>query len=278
MEGNDTVTGTRGAGRIKDFLRPSYYRVQAIRKDLAFWARRKVQKARRRGEITSAKATFCILCVKRGSYARLAVRNVNSLHYLDPGYVVNILTDSACEKEVLALRRRFDFPGQVQVKNIFGDESEPWQIQKVRCLKEASRNGWILVDADTIWHGEPDVDPQRVTFLVKAYSFHENEAESMFLRAHGMEKECRWPHYVTGFMSVPPAFYSEELFDLGLEWTRRFFADSNLKRISEELGLNIAIQTLIPPEKITTLKTSDGPNNHYIMESLYYGCINRIEE
>ena len=51
-----------------------------------------------------------------------------------------------------------------------------------------------------------------------------------------------------------------------------------MKRIAEEIGVNLAVQTLIPREKITTLKESDGPNDRHIMQSLYYGCINNVDE
>ena len=173
---------------------------------------------------------------------------------------------------------RFDYPGLVDVVNRFGAEKDPWQFQKVACLMEASRNGWVLVDADTIWHGEPEIDPRKVTLLVKAYDFGKNKAESEFLAKNGMTKALSWPHFVTGFVSLPPAFYSEKLAQMTVEWTRKAFSDERLKRISEEIGVNIAVQTLIPREKVTTLKQIDGPNDTYIMQSLYYGCVNEIDE
>jgi hypothetical protein len=166
----------------------------------------------------------------------------------------------------------------VEVMNRFGKSSEPWQVQKVNCLMNASRNGWVLVDADTIWHGEPIIEQNKVTFLVKAYSFEESEDERHFLTTNELEKAHKWPHYVTGFVSLPPAFYSEELATLSLYWTRKAFSEQKLKRISEEIGVNVAIQLLIPRDRIVTLKKIDGPNDRNIMQSLYYGCSNKIEE
>ena len=117
-----------------------------------------------------------------------------------------------------------------------------------------------------------------MTLLVKAYDFASNQAEKDFLARNGLAKALTWPHFVTGFVSLPTALYSEELAQLTLEWTKKAFSDERLKRISEEIGVNLAIQTLIPREKITTLKESDGPNDRNIMQSLYYGCVNEIDE
>ncbi len=143
---------------------------------------------------------------------------------------------------------------------------------------ESSKNGWVLIDADTIWHSEPKIDHAKVTLLVKAYDFGKNDAEKDFLARNGLAKAFAWPHFVTGFVSLPTAFYSEELAQLTLEWTKKAFLDERLKRISEEIGVNLAVQTLIPREKLATLKESVGPNDRNFMQSLYYGCINEIDE
>ena len=134
------------------------------------------------------------------------------------------------------------------------------------------------MDADTIWHGEPKADPEMVTLLVKAYDFGAKDDERDFLLRNDMTPALSWPHFVTGFVSLPPALYSEELASLAMEWTKKAFSDERLKRISEEIGVNLAIQTLVPREKIATLKEIDGPNDRYIMQSLYYGCVNDIKE
>ena len=263
---------------IKGLLRPSYHFARDKGDEIRFWLKRKLCKARRRRTSFPVKGAFCILCVKRPAYALLAVANVNSLHYLYSGYRVHIMTDDAGAAAVNKLISRLDYPGMVEVINRFGSSSEPWQFQKVRCLMEASRNGWILVDADTVWHHEPGVDPRKVTLLVKAYDFGKNEAEKEFLSKNDMKRALGWPHLVTGFVSLPPAFYSDELASLTMEWTKKAFADGKLKRISEEIGVNLAVQSLIPRDRIATLKQADGPNDKNIMQSLYYGCVNEIDE
>ena len=109
-------------------------------------------------------------------------------------------------------------------------------------------------------------------------NFDKDEAEKDFLTRNGLAKAVRWPHFVTGFVSLPASLYSDELARLTLEWTKKAFQDERIKRISEEIGVNLAVQTLIPRDKITTLKESDGPNDKHIMQSLYYGCVNNVDE
>jgi hypothetical protein len=263
---------------IRAFLSPGYHLLIDGFEGIRFWFRRKLRQAARRGSTFPTKAALCILCVKRPAYVRLAIKNVNSLHLIYPGYKIQIETDDVCALALSRLGRRFDYPSMVEVINRFGKSSDPWQFQKVDCLMNASRNGWVLVDADTIWHSEPVIQPNKVTFLVKAYSFGDSADERQFLSINEMEKAHQWPHYVTGFVSLPPAFYSEELEALSLSWTRKAFSDQKLKRISEEVGVNVAIQTLIPRDQIMTLKEIDGPNDKNVMQSLYYGCSNKIEE
>ncbi|MGA2764951.1 MAG: hypothetical protein ABSG17_16500 [Spirochaetia bacterium] len=263
---------------IKSLLRPLYHSAADGLADIRFWFRRKWRKLRRRGTSFPIKGTLCILCVKRPAYARLAVRNVNSLHFLNPGYRIRIVADDACTPALRRMAARFDYRRMVEVVNRFGAENEPWQFQKVQCLMEASRSGWILMDADTIWHGEPETDPGKATMLVKAYDFGSKADERDFLSRNNMARALPWPHFVTAFVSLPPALYSDELARLAMEWTKKAFSDERLKRISEEIGVNLAVQTLVPREKITTLKQTDGPNDRYIMQSLYYGCVNDIKE
>jgi hypothetical protein len=263
---------------LKAPLRRVYHAVRDKAEEIQFWCKRKWRKIRRRGKAFPVRNTFCILCVKRPAYALLAAQNINSLHYLYPGYQIRIMTDDECVRPLNRLIAKLDYPDMVEVINRFDGQKDPWQFQKVNCLMESSKNGWVLIDADTIWHDEPRIDPEMVTLLVKANVFGENDAEKDFLAKNGIVKALKWPHFVTGFVSLPSSLYSDELARLTLEWTKKAFLDERVKRISEEIGVNLAVQTLIPFEKITTLKESDGPNDRHIMQSLYYGCINEINE
>ena len=264
--------------RIKLSLRLLYHAAKDSAAESSFWFRRKTRKWRRDNTSADIKGTLCILCVKRPAYVRLALKNINSLHFIYPGYRVRIITDDICAAVLDKLITNVDYSNLVEVINMFGSGNEPWQFQKVECLMEASRNGWILVDADTIWHGEPVTNPELVTLLVKAYDFGDNKDERAFLAKNSMPQALSWPHFVTGFVSLPTSLYSDTLAKLAMDWTRKVFADDRLKRISEEIGVNLAIQALIPRDKITTLKQSDGPNDKHIMQSLYYGCVNDVQE
>jgi hypothetical protein len=263
---------------VKSLLRPAYHFLRGRLSQFIFFCRRTARKVRRRGTSYPVKARIHVLCVKRRAYARLVVNNVNSLHYISPGYQFVIVADDACQSAFSRMLFKFDYPSMVQVVNRFGSAKDPWQFQKLSCLFEASRAGAILVDADTLWHDEPSVDPEKVTILVKAYDFQDNDAEKKFLLENGMARALTWPHYVSGFVSLPPRFFSEELARLSVEWTKKAFSDPGVKRISEEIGVNLALQTLVPREAIVTLKATDGPNDRNVMQSLYYGCVHNIEE
>ena len=53
---------------------------------------------------------------------------------------------------------------------------------------------------------------------------------------------------------------------------------NEIKRLSEELAVNLSTQLHYPKDMVVTLKEVDGTKNRTKMESLYYGCKNRITE
>ena len=50
------------------------------------------------------------------------------------------------------------------------------------------------------------------------------------------------------------------------------------KRISEEIAINLAVQSNFPNTIISSLKKDGHPKNIEIIQSTYYGCANRIIE
>jgi hypothetical protein len=263
--------------KVRQVLAPAYHKAKDLTEKVAFFARRKATKIYRLGRTRPTVTTFVVLCVKRNEYARLVVANVNSLHVLNPAYSFRIFVDNAC---VAAFNRGsgFDYPSLVSIENRYGNDARPWQLLKVESLMTAAEHGWALVDADTVWHGEPTISQEKITFLVRAYNFGEIEAEREFLHANGRTDLLKAPHFVTGFVNIPRSLYNEELRMSTVKWTERAFSDERLRRISEEIGVNIAVQSAFRPEKIQALKETDGPNDRHIMQSLYYGCINDIKE
>ena len=53
---------------------------------------------------------------------------------------------------------------------------------------------------------------------------------------------------------------------------------SNLRRLSEEFAVNIAIQSNYPDETLITLKSVDNFGEKKSLQSLYYGCLNHVNE
>jgi hypothetical protein len=263
--------------RVRRILAPTYHKAKDFVEKAAFFARRKTTKLSRLGRTRPTVGTFVVLCVKRAEYARLVVANVNSLHFLNPAYSFRIFVDNACAAAFNKVSG-FDYPSLVSIENRYGDDARPWQLLKVESLMTAAEQGCALVDADTVWHGEPTISQEKITFLVRAYAFGEIDAEREFLQVNGRTDLLKAPHFVTGFVNIPRSLYNEELRKSSITWTERAFSDERLRRISEEIGVNIAVQSAFRPEKIQALKETDGPNDRHIMQSLYYGCVNDIKE
>jgi hypothetical protein len=263
---------------FRDRVRSFYHSVLDRGRAILLWTTRKYTKLRRAGRLGGLGDHFLILCVKRPEYVPLTIRNINSLHLQSTGNTVTVYADSVCSPVFERQLRKLDYPGRVQIVNRFEDDRRPWQLLKVEALMHAARKDWILVDADTIWHAQPVIDKTKITFLVKAYRFGDIEAERAFLVESGKKDLLSAPHFVTGFVSIPSRFYSDSLHRQCVEWTQRVFGQASLRRISEEIGVNIAVQSSFPLTNLTALKQSDGPNDTEIMQSLYYGCTNNIEE
>lgn len=275
---------------IKNFLRPAYHRGRQVLRDFIFWIKRKYRKTWQRQGDQSKGKIFYILVVKRPAYVHLALKNVNSLHFQNQNHHVHILCDPVCAAEFAKLKSRLDYPERVEIVESFPDDGTPWQFLKIRTLFQAARAGAVLIDADTIWHDEPRFDSQKVVFLVRAYAFSEQPLEAFALRE--ILARPQWldrPHYVTGFVSIPSEFASSEMEAEALRLTKLLFelksapgqtasAIKSLNRVSEEIGVGLAVQAHVPQDRITTLKNHDGPGDQDTMESLYYGCINQVDE
>lgn len=233
---------------------------------------------------------FAIVCVKRPIYVNLAIKNINSLHFYNSSHLVTLYVDTQCKKAYQSMRSKIDYPKNVRIRLINVSGEVPWQILKVRTLLQASRAGQILTDADGIWRKDPTIDPSKVTFLVQAYPFTKNKFEMKLLKVITKnEKIVSYIHYVTGFVSLPRNLLTKKLENDCIKYTQRIIdvsprlsvsheTSEGLKRLAEEIGLSIAIQHNIPNEKITTLKRKDGPGDKYILQSMYYGCTNKIIE
>lgn len=230
---------------------------------------------------------LAILCVKNVNYCDLTVNNANSLHYLNPGYNYIIYCDQLCADYLNNIISDFNYPKSIEIRKVFGDGSLPWQKYKIETLISASINGYILTDADGIWHQEPEIIPDKINILTLAYKIEDNKNEKILVeKLFNKSDWLKFGHYVTGFVYIPNRLMTVDL-QLRLRNFVSKILDSDLgfleleeihliKRISEELAVNFAIQSTYSSDLIVVLKEIDGPSSNNKLQSLYYGCSNKI--
>lgn len=236
----------------------------------------------------SVRLHFAIVCVKRTVYCELALRQINSLHLHAPNHEVTMYADAICLEYLKAHRDTLHYPDRVHLENISTKKDDPWQFSKVECLIRASQSGQILMDADGIWRSAPNVNRTRIVFLVPAYPFIQNRTEATLVRKVSSIDVSTSFHYVTGFVSIPKRMMTAALADRCRTLTREIFKKSQLissrdertriRRLAEEIALSIAVQEIYPARRITTLKSTDGPNDRTALQSMYYGCAHQIEQ
>jgi len=233
---------------------------------------------------------FVILCVKKTVYAEMAIENINSLHYLNSNHIFQIHCDDLCENYLNSIKNKINYSNCVSIKNTHGQASKPWQYYKIETLINASRQNAILIDADGIWHEDPIINTNVITLLVLANKISEKLQEKQLV-IYEFQK-AQWEnfnHYVTGFISIPASLMSEKLanemriFNDKIFTSQLNFIDNTdskvrLRRLSEELAINLALQSNFTKEKFSTLKNEDGPGNQKSLQSLYYGCCNNVND
>lgn len=255
-----------------------------------YWLRKKIRVRTRKWTSFPSIAPayiFAILCVKRVEYVDLAIRNINSLHFHNPRHTCVIFADTTCSQAFASKRRLLDYPEVTALRTI-SPKGEPWQYTKVDALIRASSMGAILIDADSFWYSTPEIDTGKITLLVSAYTVGDNEFESQIVRRLFRKKALlSYTHYVTGFVSIPKRFmtpkfqkrlraYVRKLYESPLNFLPNEETRQSFRRLAEEMATSYVSQEMVPQAKITTLKTTDGPGDRKIMQSLYYGCSNQI--
>jgi cation transport regulator ChaB len=257
-------------------------------KKLGNFNKRKLRKFKRlfKIEANNPGLAFVILTVKKPEYMQLAVNNVNSLHYLNPNHKIKIWCDDICYKYYQKNKWRVDYPARVEVINKFTNQNKAWQEFKIETIIESSLNDYVLIDADVIWHDKPVTDRDKIMFQVKAYNFSDNNAEKIMIENLFNKTWTKFNHYVTGFNSIPSKFMTNELqsdlkniynkiFNSPLDFIKDENKRNEVKRISEEIAVNLAVQKHYSPEKIIPLKKTDTTKDNFSMQQLYYGCKTR---
>lgn len=251
---------------------------------------RKYKKAKRsfiNNEKFKNSYTFAITCVKRDVYVKLIIKHINSLHYINPTHKFIIYCDNRCYNKILIKKKWLDYPAQTEFKNIYGMGEKPWQYYKIETVIDAGKNSFISVDADEIWYGDPEISNNKITFLVASAKFSNNTSENLLIEKLYKKEWTEFYHYNTGFLSIPSRFMTDKvaddirnLFSKLFTNDLAFISDKNgameSHRISEEIAINLAIQSNYLSDNITSLKNIDGPKNTNVIQSLYYGCNNRI--
>lgn len=232
--------------------------------------------------------SFAILCVKKTVYADLAIDNINSLHYLNPNHIVYIYCDNVCF-DYLTKKNRLWYKDGVVLKNSYAVAERPWQYYKIETIIRASQNDQILIDADSVWHNDLVIDQNKVTILALAYKIKDLKNETLLMKeVFGKIDWQEFDHCVSAFVSIPKKFMTRKIEDDLRHFNDTIFTNSldfienpgdreSLRRLSEELAVNLALQTNLPPEMITTLKKSGDPGDKKTLQSLYYGCLNGMD-
>jgi len=238
----------------------------------------------------TTKYHFAILCIKKTVYADMVIDNINSLHYLNPNHEATLYCDTICFDYLNKKKNKFTYPKKVIILDSYSVATKPWQHYKIDVHIKAAWNDQIDTDADGFWHNDPVIDKNKVTTLVLAYPIQSNPNEIILIeKIFNKPKWAKLNHYVAAFVSIPKQFMTEKIArdlqyfnDTIFYHSLDFISDKNqaddMRRLSEEFAISLTIQTNFSPEMITTLKTEDGPGSKNSLQSLYYGCINRVIE
>jgi hypothetical protein len=208
---------------------------------------------------------------------------------LNPSHKFSIHCDDICYEELQKNQKAIDYKKNVHISNLYQNDGRPWQLSKIESLITAGKNNQILIDADSLWHNDPKINFDKIIFQVRSSKFRERKDESLVMSNLFIKPEwLEFDHYVTGFVSIPSKFMSEKLVNDFRYLTDKILTDDlyflddsqkeNITRISEELAVNIAVQSNYDKEYISTLKINDVKGDKNIFQSLYFGCANKIIE
>jgi hypothetical protein len=275
--------------KLKDIIKPIYYAV--LRAKLV--ARRKTYRFIRKFVLAKRETSysFAILCIKKTAYADMAITNINSLHVLNPTHTFTLYCDTISANYLNIKKKKFDYPNQIIIRDAYGVAVKAWQYYKIEVHIEAAKKGQIDTDADGVWHHDPILDRSKITMLAYVRNFTEEPNEVATLTHLFPERKdyLTYRHCVAAFVSMPPQFMTpkvaedmrkinDKIFTNSLDFLSDEKARGEARRLSEEFAVNLAIQGNYPQEELVVLKSEDGWGNKNILQSLYYGAGNKVNE
>ncbi len=257
-----------------------------------WFIKRKLKKSLKRFFVfRKEKYTFVILCIKKEVYADMAIDNANSLHYFNCNHNFVFYCDSICFDYLTKRFNRFDYPEKIKIINAYSVADKAWQYYKIDVHIQAAKNGQIDTDADAIWHEDPVIDREKMTMLVLQKRNEKDSQIDTFIleRVCNIKKGDNFVMGVSAFVSMPKRFmtdqvaydlrkYNDMIFTHPLDFFEIDLERVLNRRLSEQYAVNIAFQKNFPGEKIITLKLEDGRGNKKILESFYYGWVNKVVE
>ena len=228
--------------------------------------------------------TIGMLAIRRVDYVDLAIKSINSLHYYNRKNKVYLYLDDITFAYFQKRKKKLDFSEQVITKLINDNKNDPWQFTKLRVVLELSEKNIPFVDADSIWHD--DISNyfffENTTFLVRINRFSENSNENNLITTILNKPEWKdFYHFNVGFVFISPKILSDDFKVFCTSFINKLLSlkddsiiSNTLFRVCEEITLSIAAQLF--DKNIQILKEYDGPNDTYLLESIYYGCKNGI--
>jgi hypothetical protein len=275
--------------KIKNIIKPYYYAFERFR----LVVRRRLGKLRYRLFPPKNKHsyTFAILVIKKTAYADMAIANANSLHALNPTHRFVFYCDMMCANYLGTKKALFDYPNQVEIRDSYGVATKAWQYYKIDVHIDAATNGFIDADADSIWHEDPLLDRTKITMMAYSYDFKDQPREVTILNKLFPDHPewLNYRHCVAAFLSMPPQFMNDKvaadmrhindtLFSHALDFLSDEKERGEARRLSEEFAVNLSIQSNWPQDQLVVLKKNGGWGDKEIVQPLYYGCDNQIND
>lgn len=217
---------------------------------------------------------FNILAINDKRYIKIAINNINSYHKIDGGkQKFKIYIDK--EGEEFLLKNKNKFNHEILVTYKICDNNEYWQKNKIKIYEDYHmKEDFIIIDADSIWFGLPQICEDKITFLNFSYSLKEHGDDKWMSQIDNRILPS-FSNNQIGFLHIPLSLQYPSLLS---EWYLLCDKIHSLKNARvgmqgqcEQLAISLITQLNNIP--INFLKgRKNGPDNKKIIQSLYWSC------